>query len=71
MFNSVDNTGLTIILVIISGIQEVLVRSCMEWKEVTARKLLGSKPLAAEQMLQKRMYYAYTNTMRLVTILYF
>ena len=64
MFNDTNDVNLTTLLVIVSGIQEILSRSCMEWKEVNLRRLLGSKPLFEHEMIQKRKFYSYSVTAR-------
>ena len=64
MFNNIGNNDVTLVLVIICGIQEIIIRSTMEWREVMLRKLMGSAPLTKEELVIKRKFYSYTVTSR-------
>ena len=64
MFNDIGDNDTTILLVIICGLQEILIRSTMEWKEVNMRKLLGLKPLKEAELVTKRRFYSYIVTAR-------
>ena len=64
LFNDTSDVNITLLLVILSGFQEVLIRSCMEWKEVNLRKLLGQPALSPNDMVMKRRLYSYSVTSR-------
>ena len=54
---------MTLLLVLLSSFEEILLRSTMEWKEVKLRKLLGHPALTEQQLEQKRKYWSYSITM--------
>ena len=60
LFNSSGSIEMTVILVILSGIEEVLVRSSVEWREIFFRKLTAARPLSAAEIREKRKFWAYS-----------
>ena len=49
----------TVVLVILSGIEEVIIRSTFEQKEFYLRKILGKKQLKNEELAEKRKFWSY------------
>ena len=64
LFNEAGSTNLTLMLVVLTGFQEILIRSTMERKEVVLRKIMGKPPLSEEILILKRKYFSYNVTAR-------
>ena len=64
MFNDANNMNVTILLVTFSGLQEVLLRSTIEWREVMLRRTLRVAAMDEKMLAAKRKFYSYTLTSR-------
>ena len=55
LFVNTDSVGETVLLVVLSGFEEVFMRATLESREVLVRKLTGKKPLSEEELKSKRI----------------
>ena len=55
LFVNTDSVGETVLLVVLSGFEEVFMRATLESREVLVRKLTGKKPLSEEELTSKRI----------------
>ena len=73
LFVNTGDSTVTVVLVILSGIEEVIIRSTFEQKEYYVRKFLGKKQLTKEELDEKRKYWSYgvtsTSIIEITTII--
>ncbi len=62
LFTNAASLEITVLFVVISGIEEVCTRASQEPREVWMRRLLGMTPLTHADLLEKRRYWSYTIT---------
>ena len=55
LFVNTDSVGETVLLVVLSGFEEVFMRATLESREVLVRKLTGKRPLSEEELKSKRI----------------
>ena len=55
LFVNTDSVGETVLLVVLSGFEEVFMRATLESKEAFIRKLTGKRPLSEEELKSKRI----------------
>ena len=55
LFVNTDSVGETVLLVVLSGFEEVFMRATLESREVLVRKLTGKNPLSEEELKSKRI----------------
>ena len=62
LFITTGSAEISILLVLLSAIEEVILRSTSETREMYFRKLTGMKPLNEADIIQKRKFYSYSIT---------
>ena len=55
LFVNTDSVGETVLLVVLSGFEEVFMRATLESREVLVRKLTGKNPISEEELKSKRI----------------
>jgi hypothetical protein len=63
MFTNASDSSTTLVLVVLSGFQEVVSRSLTEKKDSFFRNLFGLQPLTKTELEAKRKFWSYTVTM--------
>ena len=62
LFVNTGDLGVQIILIIASGVEEVITRSTVQWREEVFRKLLHKPISSEEELIEKRKFWSYTVT---------